>query len=90
MSALTTLDRVAVALSGVLGLQPSCVRPEASFTALGADSLDQVEIIMEVEEAFGIEIPDADIDTLTTVAQMVAYVDARLAQQAHAPAAVPA
>lgn len=46
-----------------LGVKPEEIKPEASFTDdLGADSLDAVELIMALEEKFGIEIPDADAE----------------------------
>jgi hypothetical protein len=50
-----------------LGTQLS---PTAAFTSdLGLDSLDAVEVVMAIEEEFGIEIPDAEADEITTVAQ---------------------
>jgi len=42
---------------------------------LGADSLDQVEIIMAIEEAFGIEIPEAEQEKIKTVGDAIAYVE---------------
>jgi acyl carrier protein len=42
---------------------------------LGADSLDTVEIVMAFEEEFGIEIPESKADELTTVAEIIAYVE---------------
>lgn len=44
---------------------------------LGADSLDLVEIIMEIENTFGIAIPDEDITKLKTMKDAVAYIEAR-------------
>ena len=53
------------------------VVPEASFTAhLGADSLDSVELIMEFEKAFDIQIPDEDAEKITTVGAAIEYVEA--------------
>ena len=60
-----------------LGVKESEVVPEASFTAhLGADSLDSVELIMEFEKAFDIQIPDEDADKITTVGAAIEYVEA--------------
>ena len=61
-----------------LGVKESEVVPEASFTAhLGADSLDSVELIMEFEKAFDIQIPDEDAgDTIATVGDAIAYIEA--------------
>ena len=51
---------------------------EASFVDdLGADSLDTVELIMEFEEEFGIEIPDDDAEKMTTVGAAVDYIDGK-------------
>ena len=52
--------------------------PEASLMDdLGADSLDQVEITMAFEEAFGVEVPDEDAEKLRTVGAIIAYIEAR-------------
>lgn len=60
-----------------LGVKESEVVPEASFTAhLGADSLDSVELIMEFEKAFDIQIPDEDAEQITTVGAAIEYVEA--------------
>lgn len=54
------------------------VTMEASFTDdLGADSLDQVELIMDLEEHFGIEIPDEDAEKIKTVKDAVDYIAKR-------------
>lgn len=51
------------------------VTEEASFVdTLGADSLDTVEMIMEIEDEFGIEIPDEDAENLQTVGEAIGYV----------------
>ena len=55
-----------------LGVDESEVTPEASFREdLEADSLDLVELIMELEEAFGMEIPDEEAEKITTVEEAV-------------------
>ena len=60
-----------------LGVKVSEVVPEASFSAhLGADSLDSVELIMEFEKAFDIQIPDEDAEKITTVGAAIEYVEA--------------
>ena len=60
-----------------LGVKESEVVPEASFTAhLGADSLVSVELIMEFEMAFDIQIPDEDAEKITTVGAAIEYVEA--------------
>jgi acyl carrier protein len=58
-----------------LGVEPSEVTPAASFVDdLGADSLDRVELIMALEETFGIEIPDSDAEKISTVQDAVDYI----------------
>ena len=58
-----------------LGVEPSEVTPTASFVDdLGADSLDRVELIMALEETFGVEIPDNDAEKISTVQDAVDYI----------------
>lgn len=58
-----------------LGVEASAVTPTASFAEdLGADSLDRVELVMALEEAFDMEIPDADAEKIVTVQNAVEYI----------------
>ena len=60
-----------------LGVDAAEVSAEKSFTGdLGADSLDTVELIMELEKEFGIAIPDDDAEKIATVGDAVAYIEA--------------
>jgi acyl carrier protein len=69
-------DKVKQIIVEQLGVEESEVTPTASFVDdLGADSLDQVELIMAFEEAFDIEIPDEDAEKIRTVKDAVEYVD---------------
>ena len=62
-----------------LGVAPEKVTPEASFIDdLGADSLDTVELIMALEEAFEVEIPDEDAEKLEKVGDAINYLKTRL------------
>ncbi|MBO5350391.1 MAG: acyl carrier protein [Alistipes sp.] len=59
-----------------LGVKAEEVTPEANFTAhLGADSLDTVELIMEFEREFGIEISDDDAQNIQTVGDVITYLE---------------
>jgi acyl carrier protein len=62
-------------LAEQLGVDPSEVTPDARILDdLGADSLDVVEMVMSIEEAFDIEVPDQDVEELRTVADVERYV----------------
>jgi len=68
-------ERVKVALVEKLGADEGAISDEASFQDdLSADSLDLVELIMELEDQFGLKIPDEDAQKLQTVGQSVDYV----------------
>ncbi|MFP4441331.1 MAG: acyl carrier protein [Chloroflexaceae bacterium] len=59
-----------------LGVEESQVIPDASFVEdLKADSLDLVELIMSLEEEFGVEIPDEDAEKIATVGDALNYLD---------------
>ena len=59
-----------------LGVEESQVTPEASFTGdLGADSLDTIELIMEIEKEFGISIPDDQAEKITTVGDAISHIE---------------
>lgn len=75
-----TEDRVREIIAENLGVEAEKVVPEASFVEdLGADSLDTVELVMALEEAFDTEIPDEDAQRLLTVKDAMEYVAARSA-----------
>ena len=69
-------DKVKKIIAEKLGVDPSDVVSEASFVDdLGADSLDLVELIMSMEEAFEIEISDEDAENLKTVQDAIDYIN---------------
>lgn len=71
-------DKVKKIVVEQLGVSEDQVTPEAKFIEdLGADSLDQVELVMALEEAFGSDIPDEDAEKLTTVGDAIAYVEGK-------------
>ena len=62
-----------------LGVEESKVTPTASFiNDLGADSLDTVELIMELENRFNIQIPDEDQEKIQTVGDAITYVKSKI------------
>jgi acyl carrier protein len=59
-----------------LGVKPEQVTPEAKFIEdLGADSLDTVELVMALEEEFGIEVPDEQAEKLQSVGDVIKYIE---------------
>jgi len=69
-------DRVRKIIVDQLGVEEELVTSEASFVDdLGADSLDTVELVMALEEEFGVEIPDEDAEKITRVKEAVDYIE---------------
>ena len=69
-------DKISEIIVEQLGVKPEEVVPEASFVDdLGADSLDTVELVMALEEEFGIEIPDEDAEKIQTVGDAIRYIE---------------
>ena len=76
-------DKVKQIIMEKLGVSEEQVTPEASFIDdLNADSLDIVELVMELEDAFGIEIPDDDAEKLKTVQNAIDYLRGRVKETA--------
>ena len=68
-------DKIKEIIIDKLGIEDNKITMEAKFIDdLGADSLDTVELIMQFEEEFGIEIPDDDAESLLSVGQAVDYI----------------
>jgi acyl carrier protein len=76
-------ERVKDVIVDKLGVSADQVTPEASFIDdLGADSLDQVELVMALEEEFDVEIPDEDAEKMTTVKDAVEYLRTHITTKA--------
>jgi len=73
---MSTFNKIKEVIIDKLGVDESTISEESHFVNdLGADSLDTVELIMEFEEEFGIEIPDEDAEKITTVSSATKYID---------------
>ena len=73
-------DRVRAIIAEQLGVKTEEVTDAASFIEdLGADSLDTVELVMALEEEFGIEIPDEDAEKMATVGDSIKYIGQKAA-----------
>lgn len=73
-------DKITEIIVEQLGVKAEEVTAEASFVDdLGADSLDTVELVMALEEEFGIEIPDEDAEKIQTVGDAIKYIEEKSA-----------
>lgn len=75
---MATFDDVKAIVVEQLGVSPDEVKMESKFVDdLNADSLDVVELIMELEEKLGVAIPDEDAEKITSVGDVVTYIDSK-------------
>lgn len=70
------------ALVKAKGLTPEPIVPATTFASLQIDSLDKINLSFDLEEAYGIEIPDSAIDSIRTVADMIEGVQGLVAARA--------
>lgn len=79
----TVFDRVKARVGHQLGVEEATITRESSFVEdLGADSLDVVELVMALEEEFGVEIPDDQAEKIVTVGDAVKYIEAHAKESA--------
>ena len=65
-------------LSEQLDIDENSITPDSLLVEdLGADSLDAIDIVMSVEDEFGIEIPDEDVENISTIGDIVDYIDSK-------------
>ncbi len=75
-------DKVKAIIAEQLGVKEDEVTPQASFIDdLGADSLDTVELVMALEEEFGVEIPDEDAEKMSTVGEAIKYIEEKVSSK---------
>lgn len=71
------LEKIQELVAEGLGVEASEVTESASFKDdLGADSLDLFELVMSLEEEFGVEIPTEDLENIATVGDVIKYIEA--------------
>lgn len=69
-------DKIKDIIVEQLDVEEDAVTMEASITEdLGADSLDVVDLVMSIEESFGVEIPDEEVENIKTVGDIVKYIE---------------
>ena len=74
-------DKVKSIIAEQLGVKKEEVTEQAKFIDdLGADSLDTVELVMALEEEFGVEIPDEDAEKMVTVGEAIKYIEEKAKQ----------
>ena len=73
-------EKIKSVIAEQLGVKSDEVTDQAKFVDdLGADSLDTVELVMALEEEYGVEIPDEDAEKLTTVGEAIKYIEEKIA-----------
>ena len=77
-------DQIITLIARSKSLDPATITPATTFDELQIDSLDKINLSFEVEELFSIEIPDADLNSLRTIGDVIAGVE-----RLHAAKAVP-
>lgn len=77
----TTLDRLRAVIAERLGIPQDRVAEDKSFDELGADSLDSIDVMMAVEEEFGIEIGDEEAERVNTVGELARLVEGKARAQ---------
>jgi len=79
---MATQEKVIKVVVEQLGVKEEEVKSDAKFIEdLGADSLDTMELVMALEEEFGVEIPDEDAEKAKTVGDIITYIDNKLKQE---------
>lgn len=72
------LEKITELLVDQLGVDAEEVKPEASFKEdLGADSLDLFEMVMNLEEEYGIEVPAEELENIETIGDMIEYMESK-------------
>ena len=80
---MSVAEKVKSIIAEQLGVKQEEIKPESSFVDdLGADSLDTVELVMALEEEFGIEIPDEDAEKMSTVGEAINYIEEKTKEKA--------
>lgn len=73
---MAVFERLREVIAEELGVSADEIKPESRFIEdLGADSIGLMELVMKLEEEFGIKIPDEDVEKITTVGDAVKYIE---------------
>ena len=72
-----TAQKIVAIIADELKVDKNIIKQDATFESLGADSLDMVQIVMRLEEQFGLEINDADAEKMTNLNDVINYIHER-------------
>lgn len=75
------LEKAQRHVAASLVVTPERISSDSNFSELGADSLDEVELLMELQEEFGISIPDDVAERIQTLGDAIRYIEAKLREQ---------
>jgi acyl carrier protein len=73
---MNTLDRLAHLIHDRFGVDPGVIDPDAPFASYDLDSLTVAELMFEIDDAFGVTVPDEAASTVATLRQLAALIDA--------------
>lgn len=75
-------EKIKEIVARIYGVDPEKITPETRFVEdLGADSMTTIELVAEIEDTFGIEVPDEDVEKNQTVGDAIAYVVEKLREK---------
>ncbi len=75
-------EKIKEIVARIYGVDPEKITPETRFVEdLGADSMTTIELVAEIEDTFGIEVPDEDVEKNQTVGDAIAYVIEKLREK---------
>ncbi len=66
-----TQEKIVAIIAETITIEKDTIKPDSTFEGLGADSLDRLDIIMKIEEAFGVDISDEQEAKITSIGQVV-------------------
>jgi len=76
-----TYEKLQVIIIDKLGISKEEISPDKTFTDLSADSLDKVELMMEIEREFNLSIPDEEMEKISTVQDAITLIETKLSTQ---------
>ncbi len=75
---MTSFEKIKNIIAEQLSIDPVVIKPETTFEEVDADSLDVVEVIMAIESAFSVELPDSEVERFKNVGELSQFVDTLL------------